>query len=202
METQTETRPIPWETRLRYDAFVIGSFILALLAGWALKSWVEGKATTFSDRDAALSLAYPASWAPQAVKGTLLSIRDLRSEGRFKSSFSVAVRELEAAGSAPVQDMVEPFTEERGEELTAYRVLEVRDMEVDGVPAVSISYAYIDEPSESPFQTSLPVVVHGTDVLVSHGTRLYVFTFAAPATTFAQQAGTLDWILASVDLQE
>jgi hypothetical protein len=202
MDMQAETRRIPWETRLRYDAVVIGLFALALLTGWALKSWAEGTATTFTDLDAGLSLRYPASWVPQAIKGTLLSIRDLQSEGRLKTTFSVAVTELETAAAMPVQEMVKPFAEKKGEELSAYRILEVRDTEVDGVQAASISYAYVDEPKESPFQTSLPVVVQGTDVLVSHGTNLYVFTFAAPTTTFSEEAVILDSILRSVDLQE
>ena len=202
MNRQSETKLIPWETVLRYDAFVIGWVVVVLVAGWALKTWVEGQATIFTDLDASLSLRYPASWTPQAKKGMLLSIRDLQSEGTFKAMFSVAVRELEPMAVEPVQELVEPFTEEKGQELTAYRVLEISETEVDGLEAARISYAYVDEPTEGPFQTSLPVVVRGVDVLVTHGSNLYAFTFAAPVTTFSQQAEILEAILDSVNLEE
>jgi hypothetical protein len=198
MESQTETKQIPWETSLRYDAFVIGLFALVLIAGLGLKTWVEGEATIFTDPDANLSLSYPASWAPQTEKGTLLSIRDLQSKGTFKVTFSVAARELEPTAIKPIQELVEPLNEEKGQELTAYRILEISDTKVDKLEAARISYAYVDDPIGGSLQTSLPVVVQGVDILVIHGTNLYVFTFAAPAATFSQQTGTLEAILCSV----
>jgi hypothetical protein len=202
MDRQAETKLIPWETRLRYDVFVIGLFAVALIAGWGLKSWAEAQATTLATLNAALSLRIPASWAPQAEKGALLSIRDLQSEGTFKTTFSVTARELEPAAIKPVRDLVEPFTAERAQDLAAYRVFETSDTEVDGLEAVRISYTYEDEPTGGPFQTSVPVVVQGVDVLVTHGSNLYVLTFAAPATTFSQQAEIFDGILDSVNLEE
>lgn len=199
MESQTEAKHIPWETSLRYDAFVIGLFVLVLIIGWGFKTWVEGKVTLFTDLDSNLSLSYPASWAPQTPKGSLLSVRDLQSKGSFKATFSVATRELEPTAIKPVRELVKPFTEERGQELKTYRVLEISQAEVDRLAAATISYAYVDEPIGSPFQTSLPVVVQGVDILVVHGANLYIFTFAAPAETFSQQTGSLDAILDSVD---
>jgi len=202
MNKQAESRLFPWETRLRYDAFVIGLFALALIAGWGLKSWAEGRTTAFTTLDATLSLRYPASWASQVKKGTLLSVRDLQSEGTFKSTFAAEAMELDPAAIKPVQDLVELFTEEKGQAVSAYRILETSDTQVDGQDAVRISYAYVDEPVESPFQTALPVVVQGVDVLVIHGSKLYAFTFSAPATTFSQQAEIMESILDSVDLEE
>jgi hypothetical protein len=202
MDMQVEKRLIPWETRLRYDAFVIGLFALALLAGWGIKTWAVGRTTAFTTPDSMLSLRYPASWVSQVKKGKLLSVRDLQSEGTFKATFSVEAMELDPAAIEPVQDLAERFAEDKGQDLTAYRILETGDSEVDGLEAVRISYAYIDEPVESPFQTSLPVVVQGVDVFVIQGSRLYVFTFSAPAVTFSQQAEIVESILDSVDLEE
>ena len=198
MTSQTEAKLIPWETSLRYDVFVIGLFALALILGWGLKTWVEGRSAILTDLDASLSLSYPASWAPHREKGTLLSVRDLRSEGTFKTTFSVTGTALEPTSIRPVGELAKPFTEKKGQELTAYRVLEINDTQVDELEATRISYAYVEDPIGGTFQTSLPVVVQGVDTLVIHGTNLYVFTFAAPAATFSQQAGTLDAILHSV----
>ena len=202
MDMQIRKRPIPWETRLAYDACVIGLFALAMIAGIGLKGWVVGKTTTFTTKDSTLSLRYPAAWASQAIKGKLLSIRDLQSEGTFKTTFSVEATELDPAAVEPVQEFVGPFTEDKGQALNGYRTLEISDTEVDGLDAVRISYAYVDEPVASPFQRSLPVVVQGVDVLVIHGSKLYVLTFSAPATSFSQQAETMESILDSVDLGE
>lgn len=199
MENQTEVTRIPWETSLRYDAFVIGLYVLTLIAGWGLKSWVEAKTNIFTDLDANLSLSYPELWAPKIEKGTLLSIRDLQSEGTFKVMFSAAVKELEPTDIKPVQELVKPFTEDRGQELTTYRILEINDTEVDKLNAVRILYAYVEDPITSSLQTYLPTVVKGVDILVIHGSNLYVFTFASPATTFSQKTETLDAILNSVD---
>lgn len=201
MASQTKTQAIPWETSLRYDLAVIGLVLLALLAGWVLKAAMEEERTIFTDVDANLSLRYPASWVPQTEKGTLLSISDLQSEGSFKVTFSVSVRELDPEDVKPVQELVVPFTVERGQELTGYRVLEIGGTEVDRLEAASITYGFVADPITSPLQTRLPVVVQAMDILVIHGNNLYVFTFAAPAATFAQHAGTMEAILNSVDLK-
>jgi hypothetical protein len=198
MESQPEAKPIPWEISFRYDAFVIGLVAVALIAGWGLKARAESKATTYAELDPALSLSYPALWATQVDKETLLSIRDLQSGGTFKVSFSVAVRDLEPEGIEPVQSLVKEITEERGQELTAYRILKTADTTLDDLEAAEISYAYVDDSAGGVLRTSLPVVVQGVDILVVRGTNLYVFTFAAPATSFSQQTGTLDAILRSV----
>ncbi len=198
MESQPEAKPIPWEMSFRYDAVVIALVALALIAGWGLKTWAESKATISADLDANLSLSYPALWATEMEKEKLLSIRDLQSEGTFKVSFSVAARELGPAADKPVEDLIRQLTEERGQELTAYRILKTDDTTVDDLEAAGISYAYVDDSSRGLLHTSLPVVVQGVDILVIRGTNLYVFTFAAPATSFSQQTGTLDAILRSV----
>jgi hypothetical protein len=201
MNSQAEAKPIPWETSFRYDAFVIGLFVLALVAGLGLKTWALTRATISADLDFHLSLSYPAMWTRHTEKGTLLSIRDLQSEGTFKVSFSVAARQLEPPATGPVQDLVQPHIAERGEGLTAFRVLKTGETTVDGLAAAEISYAYVDDAPWSPLQTSLPVVVQGIDILVVRDTDLYVFTFAAPAPSFAQQAETLEAILRSVQFQ-
>lgn len=202
VESQTDSRPIPWETSLRYDAMVIGLVVLALGASLTLKSLVLGQRAIFTDPDAHLSLQYPASWAPYTEKGTLLSIRDLRSQSRFKAIFSVAVTDLESEAVRPVQEMVVPSTVERGQELMGYRVLDIAETQIDGLEAAEITYTYVDHGVDSHLQSALPVVVKAVDVLVIHQDRLYVFSFAAPAATFDQQSSTLDAILNSVDFDK
>lgn len=197
--SQAESRLIDWETSLRYDAMVIGLVILAFGASLTLKSLVLGQRASFADPDSHVSLQYPASWVPYTEKGTLLSIRDLRSQGRFKVTFSLEVTDLEPEAIRPVQEMVVPSTVERGQELMGYRVLEIDETLIDGSEAAEITYTYVDYAVESHLQSTLPVVVKAVDVLVIHQDKLYVLSFAAPAATFEEQSSTLDAILNSVD---
>lgn len=200
MESQTNSRQSPWETSLRYDAAVILLAALAFTASLGLKSWVLDRRTIFTDPDAHLSLQYPASWAPRTEKGSLFSIQDLRSKGPFKPTFSIVVKELESQqATRPVQESVVPFIVQRGRELRGYGVLGRGETQVDTLEAAKITYAYVDYPSRSPLQSALPVVLKAVDVLVIHQDNLYVLSFVAPAETFAQQSGTLDAILNSVD---
>jgi RsiW-degrading membrane proteinase PrsW (M82 family) len=200
-ESHVDSQPIEWETSLRRDAVVIVTIVLALIAGLTLKSLVLHQRVTFTDADAHLSLQYPAWWALSQQKGQLLSVQDLRSQDAFKPTFSVEIRELEPETTRPVQEMVVPFTVERGQELTGYRVLEIAETRIDGEDAAQITYIYVDYGAESHLQSALPVVVKAVDVLVIHQGKLYAFEAAAPAATFAQQSSTLDDILKSVDLE-
>ena len=200
VESQDDSRPVEWETSLRRDAPVIGLVVLALGASLTLKSLVLGQRATFMDPDAHLSLQYPASWSPSTEKGMLLTVQDLRSQGTFKVTFSAEVKELEAQFTRPVQEMVVPFTVERGQELTGYRVLDLVETQIDGMEAARITYTYVDYGAESHLQSTLPVVVKAVDVLVIHQDKLYALSFAAPAATFAQQSSILESILNSVDL--
>jgi hypothetical protein len=130
----------------------------------------------------------------------LLTVQDLRSQDPFKPTFSVEVRELDPETTRPVQEMVVPFTVERGQELTGYRVLDIAETRIDGAEAAQITYTYVDYGAESHLQSALPVVVKAVDVLLIRQVQLYALTFAAPAATFGQQSSTLDDILDSVDL--
>jgi len=200
LESQVDSRPIEWETSLRRDAVVIGLVVLALGASLTLKYLVLHQRVMFTDPDAHLSLEYPASWALSTQKGMLLTIRDLRSQDAFKPTFSAVVRELDPETTRPVQEMVVPFTVERGQELTGYRVLDIAETQIDGAEAAQITYTYVDYGAESHLQSALPVVVKAVDVLLIRQGQLYALTFAAPGATFGQQSSTLDEILDSVDL--
>ncbi|NIN67842.1 MAG: hypothetical protein GTO63_24680 [Anaerolineae bacterium] len=201
MESHTNSRETPWETSLRYDAPVIALAALAFVGIVGLRSLVLGQRAVFTDPDARLSVQYPASWTPGVEKGSLLSVQDLRSKGAFKATFSIVVKELDSQRPIrPVQELVVPFTVERGRELRQYGVLDIAVTQVDTLDAARITYTYVDYPSGSPLQSALPVVVKAVDILVIHGDNLYILSFAAPAATFAQHSGTLDAILNSVDL--
>ncbi len=201
MQAKSESKSIPWETSFRYDAAVIGLIVLLLIGALGLKAWAEARASVVTNLDPSLSVRVPASWSDQSEKGTLLSIRDLQSEGTFKVRFSVTAKELDPTALLPIQQLAEVYAEARGEELTSFRVLDISDADLDGLEAAEITYAYVASPPGSSLGAGLPVVVQGVDILVIHANKLYVLRFAAPASTFSNQRATLDAILESVSFE-
>lgn len=201
MEAKTESKPIPWERSFRYDAAVIGLIVVLLIAALGLKAWAMARASVVTRLDPSLSVRVPASWAARTEKGTLLSIRDLQSKGSFKVTFSVTATALDPAALQPIRQLAEVYAEARGEDLISFRLLDLNDTELDGLEAVKITYAYVESPPGSSLGAGLPVVVQGVDSLVIHANMLYVFTFAAPATSFSEQTATLDAILESVSFE-
>jgi len=182
------------------ELLVIVLVIVALILGWALKSWVQGQTVSFTSDDGVVSLRYPADWLEQVNKGALLAVSDVRAEGVFKPAFSVAARELNPDFPLTPRELVVTMSVQRAEELTGYRVLSVDPATVDGIEATTVSYAYVAEPAGS-LQQTLPVVVEAVDWVVIHEDKAYVFTFAAESANFAQEERTFNSILASVELE-
>lgn len=191
----------PWEQSLRYDAMVIGLFVVALVGGWILKGTVEGARVPYSSRDGRLSLTYPASWTSFDEKETLLTIRNLRSEGPFKVALWVTTRDLPQDGDTSIRELITPYTVEKGEQLTGFRVLSIQERTLANLEAVEITYVYIDTPVDSGSQLAIPVVVKGVDVLNVHRDTLFVFTFVAPADLFSEEMKTLQALLSSVTFE-
>jgi RsiW-degrading membrane proteinase PrsW (M82 family) len=191
----------PWEQSLRYDTMVIGVLIIALALGGILKGTVEGARVPYSSQDGRLSLEYPASWTSFDEKETLLTIRDLRSEGAFKVSLWVKTRELPLEGVASIRELITPYSVEKGEELTGFRVLSIEEHMIANLEAVEISYVYIDTPVDSGSQLAIPVVVKGVDVLSLYHNSLFAFTFVAPADSFSDETETLQAFLSSVSFE-
>lgn len=200
MEAHPVDNRIPWERSLRYDAVVILMVVLALIVGWSMKSLVEGERTPFTDPETQLTLRYPASWTSLREKGRLLSVRNLRAEGSFKVSLWLEVKSIPSEAIKSVKELIAPFSVDRGQQLTGYRILSVTETQVEDIEAVELSYAYVDLPKGAALQSSLPVVVRAIDILYVFQDQLYVLTFATPTETFQEQREIFDDIRNSVIL--
>lgn len=195
--TQSVRRVAPLRGWL-HELAVVVMVGVALMLGWAMKAWVRGQTVSFTSDDGALSLVYPADWLEQIDKHALLSVSDVRGGGGFKPTFSVSTREMNPDFPLTAHDLVVTLSVRRAEELTAYRILS-RDLGiVDGIPASKVSYAYVTEHT-GVLEQGLPVVVQAVDWVLIHDKKAYVLTFAASAESFAEEEGTFNAILASVD---
>jgi hypothetical protein len=180
------------------ELLVLVLVIVALIIGWALKGWVQGQMVSFTTEDGALSLRYPADWLEQINKDALLTVSDIRGEGAFKPMFSVATREMNPDFPLTPSDLVVTMSLRKAEELTAYRILSTDSGTVDGMEASKVTYAYMVEPAGS---HSIPTVVEAVDWVVIHQDKAYILTFAATADNYAQEEGTFNSILATLDFK-
>ncbi|MGB3904534.1 MAG: hypothetical protein WBB22_06385 [Anaerolineae bacterium] len=182
------------------ELLVVVLVIAALLLGWVVKGWVQGRSISFSSDDGALSLRYPADWLEQVDKDALLTVSDIRGEGSFKPTFSVATREMNPDFPLTPNDLIVTMSVRKAEELKAYRILSTELGAVDGIEASKVTYAYVTEPAGS-FQQGIPVVVQAVDWVVILQGKAYILTFAAKAENFAEEEGSFHSILASVDFR-
>jgi hypothetical protein len=217
MQTVATAKP---QARLRREGLtewlVIGLVILALVAGWALKVFIQGQTATFASE--ALSVRYPVDWLLERDEETLLTVRDPDSPSTFKTTFSVRVEPLEKPEEREyifkvegVDASVKPLGQvmglnaaimSRNKELKEYNILSTEETTLMGQEALAIQYAYVDSPRAGwATGASLPVVVQAVDTVTIKGDQVYVFTYAADANIFAQEKDTLAAILESARLK-
>jgi hypothetical protein len=180
------------------DLVVVVMVVVALILGWAVKAWVQGQTISFTSDDGALSLRYPADWLEQIDKDALLTVSDIQGEGTFKPTFSVTTRQMNPDFPLTPNDVVVTLSLRKADELTAYRILSRDTGTVDGIQASKVTYAYVTEPTGA-LEQGIPAVVQAVDWVVIHDGKAYVLTFAAAAENPAEEEGTFNAILASVD---
>jgi hypothetical protein len=221
MQTVATAKP---QARLRGEGLtewlIIGLVILALIAGWVLKVSVQGQTATFASE--ALSVRYPVDWLLAKDEEALVTVRDPDSPSTFNTTFSARVEPLGEVEEQEyvfkvegVDASVKPLGQitgltaaanriaiGRNKELEEYSVLSARATTLMSQEALAIEYAYVDSPRAGWASVpSLPVVVHAVDTITVKGDKVYIFTYAADASVFAQEKDTLTAILESVSLK-
>ncbi len=133
-------------------------------------------------------------------KNALLAVRDVRREGAFKPTFSLSTREMNPDYPLTQNDLLVALSIARGDELTAFRVLDIEPGMVEGTEASTMTYAYVTEAAGGS-QAAAPVVVEAADCVVIHEGKEYIFTFATLAERFEQEQDTFRSLLASVKFE-
>jgi len=168
------------------DWLVVGIVAVALLLGWATKSWAEGSTEQFTDPETGLSLNYPTGWLTSCGKDCLFQARDPQS-GPFKLTYRVTADKLDPAHPVSLVDAVNVTSVNQARKLTAFRLLDIETVSEEGQPpsAIWARYVYVDEKPD-PFRESLPAVVLGLDYTAVKGEHLYTFTLLASETDFEE----------------
>jgi hypothetical protein len=150
--------------------------VIALLAGWFYKSSVENRSVSFNVNG--ISGQAPTGWLQAQLQGDeVLHITDI-SSGDFGTTY--IVRKFPITADSQVASLL---TLERGQQLTAFRVLDQQRITVDGREAYEISYVFV-ESNPNLTHAQLPMVVRGADIIFINGDRAAVVTYWAGEGNF------------------
>jgi hypothetical protein len=175
--------------------------VAALALGLLLRVSLEGRTTTFQDKNSPFSISYPATWSNVAAKkNLLLDVEDPRSAGAFKTTLEVDARGLDLSSPPTLQQLVDRRVQENSK-LTAYHLIATSDDSVGGAKANRVEYAYVVQPIDQARRASLPVVVHAVDYVVVTKDNVYYITLAAPEEEFADASAQLNQMIRTVKVQ-
>lgn len=173
--------------------FVIIITIIALLAGWFYKSSVENRSTAFESTG--FSAQTPQGWLKVDPQGNeILHVTDLTSSG-FGTTYIVENILIEA--NSTLEQTANLLMLERGQNLTAYRVLEQKQVIVSGKPAYEISYVFVESNSNLTHNV-YPNIVRGVDTIFLNGDHAFVATFWADKQSYEDDLGRFQQFLKSL----
>lgn len=189
----TSRPPTAWEER-RNGILGAALILLALLAGWGLKSYTQNATNSIALGGQLPEIAYPANWLQGEGEGLLLQAINPKSPSRFDSRIEVFARDLRPGEDLDSISASWPLR--RSRELNTYRNLQTEIVTVlDGQPALLITYGYVaDTAQQGSTAPSLPVVVKAQDLVFvgddGANQRLIVITTAADAAAGVADAPT------------
>jgi hypothetical protein len=175
------------------EVTVVVVTIIALLAGWFYKSSIENRSVNF-EADG-ISAKAPAAWLQSQAQGDeVLHISDISTAG-FGTTY--IVRKFPVAADTTVGQLPSLLTLERGQQLTAYRVLDQQSVKVAGREAFEISYVFV-ESNPNLAHAQLPMVVRGVDTIFLNGDQAMVVTYWADEGNFDLDLGRFQRFLQSL----
>ena len=164
----------------RYSEWaVIVITAVALLAGWFVMNGILGRTVPF-EADG-VSAAAPAGWKEsKPAGGELLNVHELGSAG-YETTYIVSKLPVPQGGGAG--NIASFLTLERAQSLTGYRVLGQREITINGLEALEVSYVYI-ESNPDLTHAEIPAVVRGLDYIFVSGGDAVIATYHADQSDF------------------
>ncbi len=166
------------------DWAVILLTVLALIVGGLVRSGVENRSVPF--QASGISAQTPLGWMKTSVKGTeILHVTDLLSSG-FGTTY--LLQDIPVASDAVVGQVVSLLTLQRGQDLTAFRVLDQKQVTVYGQPAYELTYVFV-ESNPNLTHNEIPNVVRGLDYIFMADGHAVVATYWADESAYASDLG-------------
>lgn len=175
------------------DLVVILLTVVALLAGWVFKSSVENRSIAF--KSGGFSAQTPQGWLTVEPSGNeILQVTDLSSSG-FGTTYIVESLLIEKEST--FSQAASLLTLDRGQKLTAYRVLDQKQVTISGKQAYEISYVFI-ESNPNLTHNIYPNIVRGMDIIFLNGDNAIVATFWAEKQSYENDLGRFQKFLGSL----
>lgn len=167
--------------------------VIALLAGWMFKSSVENRSVSFESNG--ISAQAPAGWFQANIESDeVLHTTDLSADG-FGTTY--IVRKMPLAADTAAGQIASLLTLERGQKLTAFRVLDQQFVTVTGREAFEVSYVFV-ESNPDLTHAQLPLVVRGVDYIFLNGDSAVIVTYWAGESNFDLDLGRFHAFLKSL----
>ncbi len=180
------------DTRLS-DWAVIVITIIALLAGILLRNSVQNRSVSFSNEG--ISAQTPQGWLTSSVQGNdILHVTDPQSSG-FGTTYTI--QNIPVATGATVDQVASMLILQRGQAMTAFRVLNQQQVTVYGQAAYEIDYVYV-ESNPNLTHNDIPNIVRGMDYIFMNGEHAIVVTYWADEKAYASDLGRFQRFLGSL----
>jgi hypothetical protein len=175
------------------DWLVVAITLVALLAGWFFKSSVENRSVLLESQ--AIYAETPQGWHVSAPEGNeVLHVSDPMSSG-FGTTYTVQHIPIEA--DSGIGQAASLLTLQRGQQLTAYRVLDQKPVTVFGQSAYELSYVFV-ESDPNLTHDKFPNIVRGLDTIYLAGDHVVVVTYWAEKQTYEYDLGRFQRFLKSL----
>ncbi len=172
--TTTTVRPVRSMGDRYAEVSVILVTLLALALGWALKSAVEARSVPFEAEG--ISARPPEGWLRTTGGETeLLRVTDPASVG-FGTTYVIDTRPI--AAGATEAEVVSLLTLNRGQSLTAYRVLDQQPVTVNGRAGHMLTFVYVESDPDLT-REEVPHVVRGVEFVFLAGDRAVLVAYHA-----------------------
>lgn len=167
------------------DWALVGTLAIALLLGWAVKTYAESQTNAFTDGETGLTVRYPKNWLLKIDEKLAFQALDPGS-GEFKTTYQVRSWPIDVTASVTptLASVLNDASLARAPGTTAFRIFDIEEgEEIDEQPTMESTYVYVLE-SSNLFTQRMPVIVMGLDIAMAHGDRAYVFSLLASEDDF------------------
>ncbi|MGZ6347291.1 MAG: hypothetical protein ACXWNC_06965 [Anaerolineales bacterium] len=175
------------------DWAVIFVTLIAVLAGWLIKTGVQNRSVSFAS--SGISAQTPEGWLSSKVQGNeILHVTDPLSTG-FGTTYTI--ENIPVATDITVDQVVSSLTLQRGQSMNSFRVLKQQAVTIAGRVAYEISYVYV-ESNPNLTHNEIPNIVQGLDYVFLNGDHAIVATFWADENEYASDLARFQLFLSSL----
>jgi hypothetical protein len=148
----------------------------------------------YESRQAGLSVRYPAGWIVEEGRTSIVRMRDPKSRP-YKTQYSITA--IPTGSQSSARNILDSITLQRSKDLSAYRVLNIEPVTVNGNIMTEVEFAFV-ESDPNPFLQRLPVVVRGVDIVVLAGNRAIIVSFMSDSNTYERNRVRFDRFVESL----